>query len=226
MTISTELQQLIESYPEAGRISGRYAYPLPDADMYAMLSCPTAQVEFITALGYGLLSPAHMRTEQFEAYSIPLLVEFLKRSHHYYLHDALPGLVQVLSNSIRSYALDNLLPLKILPMLQALYDDLRSHIFWEEEGLFPYALSLHLKGADPKAGKAYSTHFLEDHPSHTHEVHLMIEAVEALSVQPHDLLTSTLLRKLNYLHADLELHGFIEDHVLIPKVQRLEEAYK
>lgn len=171
----------------------------------------------------------------FEKYPIPVLVDYLKRSHKYYEEKILPEIGQSISNLLNNYH-------KKHPLLEILYRfyfkykvDILEHFSNEEELLFPYAIKLyrtvHFKNEIylfMNFLKNYSLkNFIETHSDVGKEL-INIRKV-LLEYDPPITNKTTyrvLIEQLKNFEKDLHIHAFIEDEVLVPKIYQLEQNVK
>jgi len=171
----------------------------------------------------------------FEKYSVPVLVDYLLRSHTYYLEKILPEIGQSISILLSNYNEKSAL-LEILYCFYFNYKtDLQEHFIEEEELLFPYANQLY-KAVCFKTEINFFTNFLQDYSindfveNHTDTEGELINIRNILSEYDPPSTNRTsfriLIEKLNNFEHDLEIHAFIEDKVLVPKLIQLEQNLK
>jgi regulator of cell morphogenesis and NO signaling len=163
---------------------------------------------------------------KFDQYEIPVLLNYLKRSHQYYLDRRLPEIVFSMKEVYRLY-----------PTLSALKNfihqytkDLEIHFEQENKILFPYAEYLY------NATKKYTQvpyidsyfyefsvkDFLHSH-STEHDLQLMRLALEQHN--PNNNMWSPYritLELIKNFEDDLKIHALIEDKILIPRMMEIE----
>lgn len=168
----------------------------------------------------------------FEKYPIPILVDYLKRSHKYYEEKILPEIGQSISNLLNDYHENH-------PLLEILYKfyfkykvDIKEHFSNEEELLFPYAIKL-FRTVYFKSEiylfidflKKYSLQdFLESHSNIEGELSNIRNVL--LKYNPPVTNKTTyriLIDQIKNFERDLNIHAFIEDEVLVTKIYQLEQ---
>lgn len=216
-----EFDLLATHYPEVARIAARYQEPGPQLTA-SHAPCPTAKGEFMVDVAHAILDVDAMSAKAFHKYSIHLLVDFLHRSHRYYLEVYLPRLGRNMEQLSTAYPDEPAITKVLIPLYRQFKDDLLAHILWEEKGLFPYALSL--EGHATVAELDFEVHtFLDQHPDHhtelDHMCHLLAQVDQKYTG---DMAFKMLRNRMLQLKADLNLHGVIEDEVLIAKIRELQ----
>lgn len=168
----------------------------------------------------------------FDAFSIELIVDYIKRTHVFYLQKKLPEIEQsilLLSSLYTSHH-------PILAALQNFFhrycQDLTSHIQAEETKLLPHIALMHEAANKVDyfseyilACQEYSiSRFLTDHQDTEDELR-DIRATIHLYDPPstNASLYRILLAQLQTFEQDLCVHAHIEDEVLIPKALQLEK---
>lgn len=168
----------------------------------------------------------------FEKYSVPVLVDYLLRSHSYYLEKILPEIGQSIAILLGNYNEKSAL-LEILYRFYFSYKtDLQEHFIEEEELLFPYANQLY-KAVYFKTEIDFFTSFLQEYSindfvenhADTEEELINIRNILSEYDPPSTNRTSfrILIEQLKNFEHDLEIHAFIEDRVLVPKLVQLEQ---
>ena len=168
----------------------------------------------------------------FDKYSVPVLVDYLKRSHTYYLEKILPEIGQSIAILLSNYNEKSAL-LEILYRFYFSYKtDLQEHFVEEEELLFPYASQLY-KAVYFKSEIDFFANFLQDYSindfveNHADTEEELINIRNILSkYNPPSTNKSSfriLIEQLKNFEHDLEIHAFIEDRVLVPKLVQLEQ---
>lgn len=173
--------------------------------------------------------------EDFENYSIPILVDYLERSHRYYVEKKLPEIEQTINilvvNNKDTHPSLQLLKLFFLEYRKELF----SHFELEESMLFPYAHFLH----QSTKGKHYLPmilqyiekfsikQFIHQHENSHQELSKVREAI--LNYKPSSTEASPyriLLEQLKCFEQDLHFHAMLEDNVLVPKLRKIEKHLK
>ena len=171
----------------------------------------------------------------FEMYPVPVILDYLKRSHAYYMEKILPEIGQSISILLCNYP-------KSHPLLEILYKfyfnykvDLKEHFSEEEEILFSYAESLY-KAKYFKNEIFFFVDFLQKYSindfidSHSDTLE-GLENVKHILLQYNPPVTNKssfrmLVGKLENLEHDLRIHAYIEDEILVPKLYLMEKSLK
>jgi regulator of cell morphogenesis and NO signaling len=166
-------------------------------------------------------SESELPIEQLKSFPIPVILDYLEKTHRYYLNKKLLEIEQSISN-LQTQTPEN----QLLPFLKSFYnwvkDNLIFHIQMEEEQLFPYIKALYHQLDVPSDFSIQ--HFVEHH-SDTVELqisevkkHIVRAQQSAYEIFPFRVL----LKQLDEFEKDLRIHAKIEDEVLIPKAIELE----
>lgn len=161
---------------------------------------------------------------QLEGVDNVMILEYLKKSHRYYLQKKLPemeNLILGLSHNA-THTISKVLELFFVKFS----NELREHIAFEEKYLFPYIQALILDESLPHEDFKMSD-FVE---AHNHELEdYLSDFVEHLSTTFAQL--EGMLEFMHFSHhlrgfeVDLRIHSQIEDQVLIPRAILLENQY-
>jgi regulator of cell morphogenesis and NO signaling len=165
----------------------------------------------------------------FNSFSLAVIVDYIQKTHNYYLSKKLLEIEQSIALLLKDYEAQHPL-LTVLQNFYARYHKhLADHIHEEETILLPYILALENKSKNVfessslmQAGFSLQ-HFIESH--HDVENDLSVARKAILKYNP-PATNSTpyriLLSQLQALEKDLAIHALIEDHVLLPRALRLE----
>ena len=161
------------------------------------------------------------------------IVDYLQYSHRYYLSKCLPEIEQAIHILLSDEA-DNH---PLLPLLHTFYreykHDLSAHIAQEERRLFPYIRHLlhwyRHEYPKPPADRPFSyavSDFTDDHTDTEGDLFVIRETIEkyrpaATNESPYRILSARLFA----FEQDLRVHALMEDKVLIPMMESIEQAY-
>ena len=154
--------------------------------------------------------------------SVPTLLHYLKASHVYYLDYQLPTIRQELFAALDEN--DNLARL-ILKLYDSYAREIRTHMKYEEENVFPYVDKL-LNG-EPEDG-----YDIETFSKHHGQTTLKLRELKNIIIKylPSDALhNNQLMAVLTDLYKSekwLGQHAEIEDYIFIPAIRRLERLKK
>ncbi len=168
----------------------------------------------------------------FENYSLPIIIDYLIRSHTYYSEKIIPEIGQSITQLLNNYE-------KGHPLLEILYKfyfkykvDLEAHFKDEESGLFTYGSTLY-KAVYFKKNCSFFIEFLQQnsirdfidtHTDTTDDLkNITSILLEYTPPKTNETSYRILLEKLKNFVQDLEVHAFIEDEVLLNKLYALEQ---
>lgn len=169
---------------------------------------------------------------EFQTFSPALIIDYLQRTHHYYLTWVLPKMENQLEKLILSSKghEDNLKLIRIFFLKYK--SELLLHIMDEEESIFPYVLRINeaLEKGLPvseednlRSIEAYE----EEHSDVDEKLNdLKNLVVKFLSAEYDDNLCNDFLITLFRFERDLIDHARIEDKILVPIVTRIEKLVK
>jgi regulator of cell morphogenesis and NO signaling len=192
---------------------------------------PGAQTEFIGTL-LRAFEDRLFNAADFNSYSVELIVDYVLRTHVFYLEKKLPEIEQsilLLSGQYESHH-------PILTALQNFFHryvaDLSEHIRAEETLLLPY-ITLLGEAASTPAGLSrfllmrdnYSiSRFLDEHHDTEDELRDIRQTIRLYDPpSTNESLYRILLTQLQTFEQDLCVHANIEENVLIPKARQMEK---
>lgn len=166
---------------------------------------------------------------------IELVVEYLRHSHHVFIKDRLPYLVQTIKNldpeqfPVPAVARD----------LQAVFplfaEDFIMHIYHEEDQLFNYIK--YLLKATQNIGNSTELllrldqesiqHFVAQHEGHEDEMEGIRRLTHDFELPENaDLQARIIYAELQHFEQELTIHANIENRILFPKALRLEQEVR
>ena len=160
--------------------------------------------------------------EDDEQISVPTLLHYLKASHTYYLDFQLPFIRRELQESISE---NDPLGMLIMKIYNEYAQEIRRHMKYEENTLFPYVESL-LEG---RPLNDYNVEMFSKHHDQTdktlRELKLMIIKYLPADNLHNNQLTATLYDIYNN-EEWLKQHAEVEDHIFTPAIKRLERLVR
>ena len=194
---------------------------------------PGEQTEFIVAL-LRVFEEKVFNPRDFDPFPVDLIVDYIQRTHVYYLEKKLPEIEQ--SIILLSDQYDSQHP--ILAALRNFFlhyvKDLSEHIHAEETLLLPYINTLREAGQSQNCfsrfllqHREYSiARFLNDHHDTEDELKDIRKTIRLYEPpETNESLYRILLSQLQVFEQDLCVHAHIEEEVLIPKAQQLEKEF-
>ena len=154
-----------------------------------------------------------------EKEAIPDLLRFLKSSHRHFKKEQIPyikNLIVLFSENI---------PQKHGQVIVSFFDEyireVEEHFLYEEDDIFPYIADI---VTDPHPAKFKMSEFEKNHT----DIEQKLLDLKKILIKyiPEDITSEyriEVLRKLFELETDLAYHTFVEDHLLVPSVKKMED---
>lgn len=211
----------------APSILQRYSFKV-SAEIDRAVQCQMARNNFLRDLSFSIQDTAHISAKTFAPYSLGLLVEYLHRSHRFYLDKSLPEIGNTLEEAIRHSPDGGWFKRFAMPLFRRYVEDTVAHFAYEEQHLFPYALGLEkaqrtTRSASQEMGYS-SDEFIASHPESEIGLPKVIAILSSKESEFKDNIAyRILLKRLRHLEEDMNLHSIIEDEVLVAKLKDLEK---
>ena len=188
--------------------------------------------EFITAL-LKVFEEKVFTPADFDRFPVPLIVDYIKRTHIYYLEKKLPEIEQSIVLLSGHYESQHPILVALRNFFHNYVQDLSTHIQAEETTLLPYLQML--QDASGSAGGfsrfllergEYSIErFLSEHHDTEDELKDIRQTIRLYEPPTtNESLYRILLFQLQTFEHDLSVHAHIEEEVLIPKAKALEKS--
>lgn len=214
--------------PYTGQILQRYSLPYKGKQQVLLLD------DLVHELAHAFELPGEFDPKAFDYFPIELIVDYIRRTHRLYLLRKLPEMEQSIHLLLQDYADDHPLLCILLGFYSEYKNELSLHILEEEQHLLPYVdflLDTEQNGLDMYAFyrriSMYSLNtFAHDHHDDTekdlHQIRetILLHEPPVTNATPYRIL----VQQLQNFERDLTVHGLIEDHVLIPRMRRVEDA--
>lgn len=181
-------------------------------------------INFIVDLIKFYSDPRKDEIDQFEEYSLDVILDYLQRTHKFYINILLPKMEMTIKNIFDLFPEHNFVPL-LKHFFEQYENDLLEHIELEERCLFPYAKKLMI-GELPKD---YSVHEFCLH--HDHRIQDYLEDIILLIEEDIPTVNKTFAYRvfknlLTQFKTDLHIHHMIEEKVFLNKLTKLESHLK
>ncbi len=160
--------------------------------------------------------------EEFDRLSLEPFLVYLKKAHKYFLEDRLPNIRRKLK-LIYTEEEKNLQD-AVLDFFDNYVGEVDEHMKYEDEVAFPYIRSL----LDSTNRKNYSINVFEQRHNNIDEKVNELKRILMKYVpggKDRKLMTNILL-ELYMTQEELETHTYIEDHLVIPRVKKIEKSGK
>jgi len=209
-------------------------YSLSGAEKFSLKDAVGLNVdaEFIFTLVKVFEDESAFCPEAFDEFSLSVIMDYIRRTHQYYVTQKLPEIEQSITILLKDYSGDH----SLLSILHHFYNDytdhLVRHIGEEENILLPYIdyllvsekVGISLPGYFNRT-KNYS---LRDFIEHHHDTELDLREVRRSILYYNPPATNQtpyriLLSQLEAFEKDLAVHALVEDKVLIPRAMKIED---
>lgn len=172
-----------------------------------------------------------LEVNNFDAYSVEVLIDFLKVSHHRFINQSIPKVEQNFLILIK-YFEDNEEIKTLFNLFLKFQVDFKQHIEIEEKTIFLYSEVLHKASVSRSMEAVLLVHFSkysiadfmsshENNECYLTEIIFLLAQQEPLKNHP---IYNILLKQLCQFDNELKTHGWVEDNVLVKKVQEIETA--
>jgi regulator of cell morphogenesis and NO signaling len=188
--------------------------------------------DFIAAL-LSVFEEKVFNAREFDAFPIPLIVDYIQRTHIYYLEKKLPEIEQSIELLSGHYESQHPILLALRNFFRPSVKDLSEHIHAEETALLPYLVLLQNAGNNATGfsrflvlrGEYSIDRFLSEHHDTEDELKDIRQTIRLYEPPTtNESLYRILLSQLHAFEQDLCVHAHIEEEVLIPKAKAMEKA--
>lgn len=188
--------------------------------------------DFITAL-LRVFEEKVFNAREFDAFPIPLIVDYIQRTHIYYLEKKLPEIEQSIVLLSGHYESQHPILIALRNFFHHYVKDLSEHIHAEETTLLPYLGVLQEANKDAAGfsrflvvrGEYSIDRFISEHHDTEDELKDIRQTIRLYEPPAtNESLYRILLSQLQAFEQDLCVHAHIEEEVLIPKAQAMEKA--
>lgn len=168
-------------------------------------------------------------------FPVKWLLDYLKKTHSYYLEVQVPQLETLIGKLIREASGGS----KNIQMIEKFFNDykteLTDHIEREEKKVYPYISqleqALNSNEVDKELQKNISHYSIEDFEDEHDDVEVKLNDLKNIIIKylpgpADDNLCNDILVLLFQLEKDLTDHARLEDKILVPMVARLEKKYE
>lgn len=156
---------------------------------------------------------------------LPVIIGYLQRSHEYYRSEKYPeisGYIKDLRNADNS----NILQI-IETYFNEYFEEVKEHIEYEEKSAFPYFFALMEKKISQVADDYSSTEYKEHHTDIETKLNDLKDLfIHHVHINDKNRIRRKLLNSLSELEFELKVHSHIEDMILIPLTNKIEQELK
>ena len=223
----TEVAELIKNNPMLLLVLENFGITKFDKGITVSKLCNKAgiNVNFFTLVcnlhnGFYIENPGNI-----SASDLPVIIGYLQRSHEYYRSEKYPeisGYIRDLRNAENS----NILQI-IETYFNEYFEEVKEHIEYEEKSAFPYFFALMDKKIPPVAEDYSSTEYKEHHTDIETKLNDLKDLfIHHVHIKNKNRIRRKLLNSLSELEFELKVHSHIEDMILIPLTNKIEQELK
>lgn len=195
------------------------------------LSELAVNTDFIRVIMKAFENEADFPREEMKQFPISVILDYLQKTHHYYLYKKLPEIEQSIISLLKNYESEHPLLIVLTKFFAEYRNELVNHFKAEEKQLFPYILFLEeaeknipLLPFFERTQYYNIAKFEEAHHDTEEDLSAVRNVIEQYTAaQTNESLYRVLLHQLQTLEQDLAVHALTEDEVLIPKALELEQ---
>jgi regulator of cell morphogenesis and NO signaling len=188
-------------------------------------------IDFFLEIVNSFNDTSYFPQVRLQAFPLKLITEYINRSHEYYLDHKVPEIEQLIEKLLfksehkKDYAL-------VDKFYKEYKNELIAHIKREEDEIIPYVLMLEEAFSGKRVNEEIKRRikqnsintYADDHDNVEDKLYDLKNLLIKYLPPPKDYtISNSLLFELFRLERDLNDHARIEDKVLVPKVQQLEE---
>lgn len=220
---SDMMGDLICDNPHMLHVLNRFGMPLGFGDKTIAEVCQDSGVDVATfmAVTNALISDDELNISvDLESISASSLLSYLRNSHAYYLEYRLPEIRVKLSEAIDA---QDPVSVVIMGYYDGYVDEVRRHMKYEEEVVFPYITNI----IDNRASSQYN---IDIFSSHHDKIESKLSELKSIIIKYCPAQTSyklsSVLSDIFTCELNLSQHNNIEDYILIPLVRSVENHIK
>jgi regulator of cell morphogenesis and NO signaling len=230
--LSQKLADIIHHDHQLLPILNRFGIRLGFGDQSVGEACKTHSInaEFFIEILNTYHDPDYFPRDRFLDFPLPLIVDYLKKTHQYYYAFYIPEIEKQLNELIASAPGEN-----ILSLLTRFYlkfkQELHEHLHYEDQFTFPYVLNLQklyeLGGPITNPELLPAKSIIEFEETHSDVDSKLLDLkniiIKYLQADYNDNKCNILLTTLYNFEDDLRDHSRIEDKIMVPKVLQIEK---
>ncbi|MBC8320011.1 MAG: hemerythrin domain-containing protein [Bacteroidetes bacterium] len=202
-----------------------------DDSIEAICKKEQINIDFFLTILNAFHDPQYLDNDYLQSFSASLLIDYLQKTHRYYLQNKIPEIEGLIKEMKSEFELDNVSYNLLQKFFIEYKNELINHIENEENRVYPYVIDLENAGhGHPISATLISR--IKKYPIHSYEAeHEDVEEkltdlkniiIKYLPPSKSQRIRFRLLKELTVLEKDLNDHARIEDLILVPKVEILE----
>lgn len=153
------------------------------------------------------------------------IVNYLKNSHEFYSHEIYPEILNTIGKMAEINHSSEMSLVK--KFFTEYFNEVTEHLDYENNIVFPYVIDLYERIKKDKHEKQKKEYSVVEYRDHHNDIEEKLEDLKKLLIkylpEKRDrILRRKLLFSLFELEYDLNIHSQIEEHILIPLVEKME----
>ena len=216
-------------------VINRFGIPLGfgEKTVHAVCRNHRIDVDFFLVIVNTFTNEQYFPEKKLQAFNVLMILDYLKKTHSYYINTQVPLIEKLLNNLLR-HRPSNSKKLKLIKRFFLEYKhELFSHLDREETTTFPYVKTVyrlfhapHPSAREKRALSKYSMHVYEEEHTDVDEKlfdlkNILIKYVRGDSM---NALYEQVIFELFRLEKDIQDHTRIENNILLPLVEEMEDA--
>lgn len=227
-TGNDKMLQLVQANPNLLPVIHRFGIRLGFGNRSVADVCAAFQVN--TAFFLAIVNTFHNKhyfpEEQLLSFSPLLIVDYLKKTHAYYIGFSLPQIEDLIHRLLESTPEQN----NEMKMIETFYlaykRKLLEHIDEEEQQVFPFVGKL-VQSPETLGNPAFDFNFEKEHEHVDLELDDLKNIILKYMVPEYDeLICNKLMEEIYRFEKDIRDHSRMEDAILIPQVKQLLKTVK
>lgn len=227
-TGNDKMLQLVQANPNLLPVIHRFGIRLGFGNRSVADVCAAFQVN--TAFFLAIVNTFHNKhyfpEEQLLSFSPLLIVDYLKKTHAYYIGFSLPQIEDLIHRLLESTPEQN----NEMKMIETFYlaykRKLLEHIDEEEQQVFPFVGKL-VQSPETLGTRAFDFNFEKEHEHVDLELDDLKNIILKYMVPEYDeLICNKLMEEIYRFEKDIRDHSRMEDAILIPQVKQLLKTVK
>jgi len=216
------LSQVVQRYSIALPAGDRYFYDQPHSK--------GLDTDFIFSI-LNSFEEDNFNISDFESFGIEMIVDYIQRTHLFYIQQKLPEIEQSILQLHGFYRSSHPLLQELRSFFRNYQRELKTHFADEESKLMPYIVLLRNAEKSVKGFSEYThfngaysiAQFLTEHHDTEDELAEIRKTIRMYNPPPaSQIMYRTLLSQLELFEQDLHVHARMEEDVLIPKALKIE----
>ncbi len=187
------------------------------------------QLDFFLAIVNVFCDKSYFPRETLKNFSMNLIIDYLKKSHHYYNHTKVPAIEEMIQKLCWKNPENETNVVLVNKFWLTYKEELQTHTEYEEQVVFPYMLGVERvfegRHSDLLPSKYSIDVFEVEHNDLEEKLFDLKNIIIKYLPPPENFdLCNSILFELFRLEKDLNNHARIEDKVMIPKVKEMEKT--